>query len=313
MIKSYDDLPIWDDIPKLFPEKCRINEINRPTEMFWDWRTNKIHLDYYKNPESEAKIILLHGVGGNGRLLSFIAVPLHRDGFEVIAPDLPGYGITQMNETPSYQDWIEVVNDLIDNEIGKDNKPIIVFGLSAGGMLAYHTACMNGRVSGLIATNFLDQRIQEVRDGSAINKYVSRIGMPFLKLLARVNDRIKLPMKAVANMNAIVNNERILKLLMRDKTSSGTSVPLRLLMSLISADYKIEPEDFDICPVLLAHPGQDRWTPLKLSKLFYDRFKCEKGLIILENAGHFPIEEDAVTQLEYAVIQYINRITKAVQ
>ena len=305
MIKSYSEIPIWSEIPKLFPEECRINTINKPMEYFRNYNDIKIHLDHYKCSESKIKIILLHGVGGNGRLLSFIAVPLHKQGFEIIVPDLPGYGLTKVNKAVTYTDWVNSVNQLISSESTKDTRPIILFGLSAGGMLAYHTTCINGNVSGLIGTNFLDQRIREVRDASASNKYVSRFGLPVLNLLSKVNDSIKLPMKALTNMNAIVNNKPLLKLLLEDTTSSNTHVSLRFILSLIAADYKIEPEDFNICPVLMVHPGKDMWTPLKLSKLFYDRLKCNKQLIILENACHFPIEEASVEQLKQAVVNYI--------
>ncbi|MFZ5645663.1 MAG: alpha/beta hydrolase [Bacillota bacterium] len=312
LIKSYEDVPIWDEIPKLLPEKNRINKINKPDEVFWNWGNSEIHLDYYKNTDSKVKVILLHGVGGNGRLLSFIGVPLHKHGYEVIAPDLPGYGISKISEVVSYQHWVQLVNDLIIFERQKDDRPVVLFGLSAGGMLAYHAACINKKVSGLIVTNILDQRVQEVRDGSAANKYISRIGVPVLTALSHINDRIKLPMKAIANMNAIVNNDRLLKLLIKDKNSSGASVPLRFLISLINAAPAIEPESFTICPLLMVHPEKDRWTPLKLSKLFYDRLKCQKHLVMLENAGHFPIENPGLEQLEQAVVSFLRTSQRTV-
>lgn len=291
----------------MYPLRCQVNETSRPEEIYWDWKSSKIHLDFYQNSESKAKIILLHGVGGNGRLLSFMAVPLHKNGFEVIVPDLPGYGISKIDVVVSYNDWVEIVNDLNDYELKKDEREIFLFGLSAGGMLAYHGASMNRKVSGIIATNLLDQRVQEVRDGSAINKYVNRIGLPFLRLLAKINDKIKLPMKAVANMKAIVNDDKILKLLLKDKTSSGARVPLKLIISLVDANYEIEPEEFDICPILLAHPENDKWTPLRLSKLFYDRLKSDKKLFVIKKAGHFPIEGVAIEQLEKEVVGFINK------
>ncbi|MBO5620452.1 MAG: hypothetical protein J5959_02340 [Butyrivibrio sp.] len=51
-------------------------------------------------------MVLFHGVGGNGRLLEFIALPLWRSGYEVICPDLPLYGLTAYKGKVSYPDWI---------------------------------------------------------------------------------------------------------------------------------------------------------------------------------------------------------------
>ncbi len=71
---------------------------------------------------------------------------------------------------------------------------------------------------------------------------------------------------------------------------------------------KIEPEEFSYCPVLLAHSERDNWTDVKLSKLFFNRLKCNKSLKILENAGHFPIEQPGLKQLEEYAIKFIREI-----
>ena len=61
------------------------------------------------------------------------------------------------------------------------------------------------------------------------------------------------------------------------------------------------PEDFDACPVLLAHPAEDRWTPVQLSRTFFDRIRAPKQLVMLEGAGHFPVEQPGLDQLTDAV------------
>ncbi|KJS20675.1 MAG: hypothetical protein VR72_12860 [Clostridiaceae bacterium BRH_c20a] len=309
LYKSYSEIGLWSEIIKLLPIQNQIKGRSEPVEVYTELKDNKVHLDCYLNPAARAKVILLHGVGGNGRLLSFIGVPLHIRGFEVIAPDIPGYGLTIVNnKNVDYAEWIHTVNDLIDREFEKDDRPIFLFGLSAGGMLAYQVACINKKISGLIATNILDQSIQEVRDASAINKYVSRMGVPMLGFLYRINNNLKLPMRYVANMRAIVNDKKLLRLLISDKTSSGAMVSVRFMLSLLNTTPAIEPEEFDLCPFLLAHPEDDKWTPMKLSLLFFNRLKCEKKTVILENAGHFPIEQPGIIQLEDGVVNFINDI-----
>jgi alpha-beta hydrolase superfamily lysophospholipase len=41
----------------------------------------------------------------------------------------------------------------------------------------------------------------------------------------------------------------------------------------------------------LVHPGADHWTPVELSRTFLDRIAAPKRLVILANAGHYPVEE----------------------
>jgi hypothetical protein len=52
----------------------------------------------------------------------------------------------------------------------------VLYGLSAGGMETYHVAAKNRKVSGIVGMTFLDQRIQQVRDETAYNRFMSRVG-----------------------------------------------------------------------------------------------------------------------------------------
>jgi pimeloyl-ACP methyl ester carboxylesterase len=210
-LKSYENQHTWKEIQHFLPQHNRITNSIYPEEKYWDWEDMKIHIDSYPLPSSKVKLILLHGIGGNGRLLSFIAGPLYKNGYEVICPDLPGYGITNLNGIVDYSMWVNFVKDYVAYEIQKDQRPIILFGLSAGGMLAYHAGCNNKDISGLIFTNLLDQRLQKVRDSSALNIFISRIGFYFISFLDAINSNIKLPMKLVANMKAIVNKDQVRK------------------------------------------------------------------------------------------------------
>lgn len=303
----YKDHQIWKERELILPDEYRLTEQNQPAEIYIDWNDWKIHLDFYKNPDAKAKIILLHGVGGNGRVLSFVAVPLHKAGFELIVPDLPGYGHSIVDKKKvTYSHWVDLVSHIIHVESIKDNRPIFIFGLSAGGMLAYHAAAESQSIKGVIATNLLDQRNQKVRDYSSGNIILSRIGIPLLKILSRINGSFMLPMKAVANMKAIVNDIKMLKMLLLDKTASGTKVPIRFITSLIEAKPAIEPDMFDI-PMLLAHPEVDQWTPVFVSEIFFNRIKGKKELKILNNAGHFPIEKPGIDQLPRYVQDFINQ------
>jgi len=61
---------------------------------------------------------------------------------------------------------------------------------------------------------------------------------------------------------------------------------------------------------LLAHPAEDQWTPFAASELFFRRIKGPKQLVMLENAGHIPVEEPGISQLEQAVRHFIAGLTQ---
>jgi len=307
----YTNDNIWKQLQEHLPEKCRIDGNIFPKEEYINYDNSRIHFDIYTpdNSKNNITVILFHGVGGNGRLLSFFAVPLVKQGFAVIAPDLPGYGYTEYNGAITYQSWIDVGNNIVKSEIA-EGKKVFLMGLSAGGMLAYNIACLNENISGLILTCILDNREKEVVKYSAKNEFMGTFGLAFLKKMPLFIKKIKVPMKMVTNMNAIVNSKDILKVLLKDKRGAGVNISLLFMLSMMEYKPLLEAEDFKNVPVLMVHPKDDKWTPVFVSELFFDKIGSNKKKIILENAGHFPVEEPGVSQLINGIIEFIGKSGK---
>lgn len=293
----------WKELQILLPLKNQIDQITKPTEKYVEINGMQIHIDDY-NEKSKTSIIVLHGVGGNGRLVSFFAVPLARAGYNVLCPDLPGYGYSKYDRSISYTDWIDVGSKLVEEEISK-GKNVFVIGLSAGGMLAYNVACKHQEINGLIFTNILDNREKEVRYYSAKNEFQAKYGIRLLNMIPHFFRNVKVPISMVTNMNGLVNNKEILKVLLKDKVGAGSKVNVNFLLSMMNSKPIIEPDKFKKVPVLLVHPGNDLWTPVKISELFYNRIASNKIKVILENAGHFPVEEPGLTQMETAISDFL--------
>ncbi|KWB41687.1 lysophospholipase [Burkholderia cepacia] len=312
---TYAQQANWRQIQSFLPMEFQLMPTEEPQEEWWSWGAHRIHLDCYRNASAPLKVILFHGVGTNGRQMStIIGAPLARRGFETIAIDMPEYGLTQVGrgKPVRYDDWVQAGSDLIDAELAKDSRPIVLYGLSAGGMETYHVAAKNRKVKGIVGMTFLDQRIQQVRDETAYNRFMSRVGVPLAALTARTPlADLRMPMAAASKMYALVNDPAALKACMADKTSAGKWVTMRFLASYASYQPAIEPEDFDICPVLLTQPAQDRWTPLHLSQLFLRRINhVPVKVTMLENAGHYPLEQPGLQQMVAAVHDFCLELTR---
>ena len=305
MYKGYKNDTIWRQIQEYLPAENRIDENNAPKEKWVEIGKNQIHIDHYICNDAKGIVVIYHGVGGNGRLLSFIAVPLHKAGYDVICPDLPLYGHTVCSGKITYSDWIECGTSIAE-KYRQDDKPLYLFGLSAGGMLAYQISCRMEKLNGLMLTCLLDQRISRVTKETASSSMMAVLGKPFLKISHRLIGGVKLPMKMVCNMKAIVNNEALAELLMNDPISSGTKVTLEFLDGMLNPSIEIEADDYKKCPVLLVHPERDYWTDISLSRLFFDKIQAPKELKLLQGAGHFPIEEKGLKQLEEYCIAFMN-------
>lgn len=308
---SYKNQNAWKAIQSYLPEEYQLNENTMPKEEYWDWQGHRIHLDTYRNEKAKAKVILLHGVGTNGRqMTTIIGHPLSKDGFEVIAIDMPIYGetVVKKGSIVSYKDWIAVGNDYVNYELSKDSRPIFLYGLSAGGMETYHIACKNKKVKGIVGMTFLDQREKIVSDTTTRNKFWAKLGLPLAKLSCAIGlSAFQMKMSICSKMNTLCNDEAALKAMLNDKTSAGNKVNMRFLADYMTYVPDMEAEDFDVCPVLLTQPEKDRWTPQCLSNPFLDKIsKVPVKKVILRNGSHYPIEREALEDLHKYILDFIN-------
>lgn len=306
MPKTYANQTVWRDMQQFLPTEFQWLEGQQPAEEWWNWNGHRIHLDTYRNPQAKVKVILFHGVGTNGRQMSMIlGGPLAQRGYETIAVDMPEYGMTGVAKGAlvRYDDWVRAGSDLIDAELAKDSRPIVLYGLSAGGMLTYHVAALNRKVKGIVGMTFLDQRIPQVRNETALNPFMGRVGGPMVNLAAKTPLKCaRMPMTVASKMSALVNNEDALKVWLSDKLSAGNAMTMAFLSSYLSYRPVTEPEDFNVCPILLTQPAADRWTPLHLSEPFLERIrKVPVKVVMLENAGHYPLEQPGLSQMVDAV------------
>jgi alpha-beta hydrolase superfamily lysophospholipase len=238
---------------------------------------------------------------------------LARLGYEVISVDMPLYGMTDSREPRIiYDDWVDISRAIIHAEKEKDDRPIILYGLSAGGMLCYQVACLEPDVKGVIGSCFLDLQDAEVNtmiSGFPLPAVAERMNAMMLPVLAKTPmKRLQVPVKAVTRMSTLCNNPKAQSILIQDKSSGGAIVPLEFLASIYAYKPAIEPEKFNHCPVLLIQPGKDYWTPLHASSKFFDKLACRKQIAVLENCGHYPVEIPGLYQMRDAINSFIQSL-----
>jgi len=312
--RSYAQDGAWQRYQSFFPEAMRCTAETTPTESWWKWNGIDVHLDRLSVPSSPIKVIVLHGAGAYGRVMAPAAVIARRHGWETVSPDLPGYGLTEVARSRfTYPLWIDCVSDLIDAEIARDGRPVVLFGVSLGGLLAYHAAARSKRVVGLVATTLADPREPAVRQGFARTRLLGSAGLWLLDAVAPVSDGLPLPMRFMSKMDRISNDPELSALCSTDPLGGGNWVPARFLRTLMYTAPDIEPEDFRVCPVLLAHPGADRMTDIALSRRFFDRLAAPKRMVVLDGASHMPTESPGIEQMQEAVVSFVSDIARRVE
>lgn len=308
--RLYSDFQGWERYQSFFPESTRCTPETTPREEWWSWNGLDVHLDRLAVPSSPFKVIVLHGAGAYGRVMAPAAVIARKHGWETVSPDLPGYGLTTVpSERFTYSLWIDCVVALIEAELARDGRPVVLFGVSLGGLLAYHVAARSKKVVGLIATTLADPREPAVRQGFARTPLLGSAGLWLLHTLQGVTDGLPLPMRYMSKMNRISNDPQLAALCERDPLGGGNWVPARFLRTLMYTAPDLEPQDFRVCPVLLTHPGVDRMTEISLSRRFFDRLAAPRRMVVLEGASHMPTEAPAVEQLEREVVAFMRGLS----
>lgn len=60
------------------------------------------------------------------------------------------------------------------------------------------------------------------------------------------------------------------------------------------------------CPLLLVHPGLDRWTPVCASMPVFEALPSSKQLVTLSNGPHAPLERPAYDELCAHVSHFVS-------
>jgi alpha-beta hydrolase superfamily lysophospholipase len=174
-----------------------------------------------------------------------------------------------------------------------------------GGMLGYDATVRTRLPTGLVATCFFDPREPVARRGVVRWPWMLPIIEPLLMNLPMFLQGLPVPMRLVINMRAVANDPKLSEVIATDPRAGGCAMPAGFLRSILASEPLVPPEVFDVCPVLLVHPADDRWTDVTISRLFFDQLKVPKRLVMLGNAGHFPIEEPGVSDLRAALLNFL--------
>jgi len=270
-----------------------------PAERFHHTTTTRgvaVAVRVISQPETSAavRVLLIHGGGGSADLLWPFTTPAVAAGLEPLALDLPGHGHTRVTRRTSlrYEDWRRAAEAVVRAERSADPRPLVLLGASMGGMLAYDVAARTRDVATVVATCLLDPRDPAVRRRLGRYPWLTNIPQP------PVLDRICVRVRWLADMRGIANRPEWVAHFADDPHGGGSWMPLGFLRAYLASAPVVEPEAFDACPVVVAHPEADRWTPPQLTRPFLARIAAPHRMVLLRDGGHAPLEPAALADLE---------------
>ncbi|MFE3445825.1 alpha/beta hydrolase [Nocardia sp. NPDC059180] len=284
---------------QFLPAEYRREPMVEPRSTWWSWRGRRVHVARANATGARVRVLAVHGAGGHAGLMWPFAALAVQAGVDAMAIDMPLYGDTAEPDPRSvrYTDWVDLLCEFVCAETESDPRPLIVFGASMGGMLAYEVAARTGCVAHVVATCLLDPADSAARRAAVRWSPTGGVAPAVMRAVRPLAGGLRVPIRWLVDMENMSLNRELSRMCSSDPKGGGVRVPLGFLADFLDFPHT-RPETFTTAPVTLVLPAADRWTPPELSMRFLERVAAPIHLTLLEGCGHFPIEDPGLGQLK---------------
>jgi carboxylesterase len=257
-----------------------------------------------KAENNREAVLLFHGLTGSPFELRQFAKALHKAGYDVFYPILPGHcqSVDALKRSV-WQDWYNFALETYD-ELKKNYDKVYVSGLCLGAVLAVGVAQERSDVAGVIAvstTLFLD--------GWSLPwfKFLFPLGLyTVLKFFYTFPESEPYGIK-----NEMVR-KKIVKMLVANDGALD-SFPMLCILELLKISKFIRKKERMkkvTVPILLFHSLEDDLTSIKSAECVYNNISSEsKTLIKLDNSYHLITLDNDKNVLAEKTIEFIKNIS----
>lgn len=286
----YQNNPSWKDF---FPENS-VPFFEKTVEERWIPSGNtEIHLDVYVHGQASPTIIYCHGLSSCARMMGHVVKPLYEKGYNVICPDLVGFGMTvKPYGSGTIDEFVGNVIDVVGYAKREFSGPIFLTGISLGGVLSYYTAARGADVNAIACLCLLDLAGGPTRRVSKRSKLVGLV-KALLGAGRKIIPNVSIPIKHILDVNRLSDDSNIIELF-KTHPLIVRNYTFRAAHSLLTTAPDIPFEKFDRLPVLVLHAEKDQLIPLSLSQKSYEQLAAPKKFVILKNCEHVPLKPEIV-------------------
>jgi alpha-beta hydrolase superfamily lysophospholipase len=277
-----------------------------------DWiisNGKEIHIEVYDtgNPLATT-IVFSHGIAGYARMMLPFVIPLYEKGYNIIVPDLQGYGYN-IGRKGDFEFKIHVQNlgDTVLYARKNFSGKIILSGASMGGPLAYAAAARFGNVDALACWCLFDFNDPEfIKKESAMGRWTYII-IFFMKFFRKLIGKFRIRIERIISYENL--SDRKLVELVKQDPYSGMYLSINAAVSLITQSKPDINYDSWMLPTFIVQPAADTMTPAKYTKKIYRKLGSPlKQYIELEGSIHFPIEKKYYTLWAEEFDKFMNNL-----
>lgn len=272
----------------------------------------KIHLDIYDdiNSEREKTVIFSHGTSVYSRFYAEWCYNLYQNGFRVIAPDMPGHGMSRGKRghftMEMFTKTMLDVNSWVIDNFGERNA---VMGSSLGGINAlYSVARDDDRLKAAVCHNaaiFNEKGYKNLIKMGPLLRFLR----PLVPIASKIAPKLKLSVWLYLDFYKLAKSQELINkvpLILEDKRLSDkytlTGIRTQMKDSLAKPIEKIK------TPVMIINGDEDYLFSVDYMTEIFERLTCpEKRLEIIEGASHLIFQENIETALE-RIVPWLNKI-----
>lgn len=269
----------------------------------------KIHLDIYDNETPLDKtMIFIHGTSMYSRFYAEWCYVLFQKGFRIVAPDLPGHGMSEGKRGHfTMEKFTKTIYDVVTYVLEKYGGKIAVMGSSLGGITALYCAAFDPRLTGVICHNaaiFNENAYKKIIKLTGILKILA----PLIPFLAKIAPALKLSVFLYLDFKKLAKSSFVDRLdyVLNDKLLSYkyTLTALRTQMK----EPLARPIESIKAPIMIINGDEDYLFSVEYMRKIYDRLNCkDKQLEILKSASHLIFQEN-IEEVIKCLIPWLNKI-----
>lgn len=252
-----------------------------------------INIEVYRGGDvMSPTLVFSHGIAGYARLLLPFIMPLVKKGYNIIAPDLEGFGYNNRRKGDfCWDEHMANLHDTVAFARKEFQGPVYLGGGSMGGPLAFATDARFNCADGLVCWclwDFADRTF--IEETGTFGKMTFHL-LPILKYLSLLFGSIAFKTTRFVSYHSLTEDPVFNAMLMKDP-HAGKSITLRGALSLlIESKPDIEHAEYKK-PILVCNPEKDEMTKPIYTKIVFEKLQTKHKEYAGFEVAHFPLDHE---------------------
>ncbi|HUX99147.1 MAG TPA: alpha/beta fold hydrolase [Candidatus Deferrimicrobium sp.] len=266
------------------------------TEEFIVSNGKRIHLDIYgKEEDLKTTVIFIHGTAVYSRFYVEFLYRLYQNGYRVVAPDLPGHGLSEGRRGHFDMNLLTAtIFDVTTHVIDQFGEQVVVMGSSLGGITTLYAVANDDRIKAGVCHN------AAIFNEGAHHKIVKLKGIykilrPIVPVFSKIIPILRLSVWIYLDAHNLVHDKRLIEkmdIVLGDRLVSD-KYTLKALATQMRAPLRRPIEDIET-PVMIIGGDQDILFSVEYMQEIFDRLARSKykRFEMLPNAPHLILHEN---------------------